>query len=295
MMPERKEYGEQTMEWLEQQLMSKRVKTTQPGIRMVLYGKPGVGKTVFGATLPDPLILAVEKGVLSIADRFKQLHVIGVDRYDELKMALAFLRKDAGKTYKSVVIDSLSEARRKHMDDLLELHQKTSPTLDLYLANTTELRRLIRDYCDLTINVLFICSSKAETDDETGARHTGLGLTRQLAGEMPGYVDVLGYMGVKVTRDAEKATTVERFILTEPTDRIDAKDRSGKLPRIVQPVTFETIQELIFPPKPAAERKPEAAEQAPPPKPAAERKPEAAEQAPPPKPAAGGKDLGLSK
>jgi len=250
-MPDRKEYSEQSMEWLEKELMSKRVTTIRPGIRMVLYGKPGVGKTVFGATLPRPLILAVEKGWLSIAERFKDMPVIGIDQYDELKMALAFLRRDAGKTYDSVVIDSLSEARRKHMDDLLELNQKAAPTLDMYLANTTELRRLVREYCDLTINVLFICNSKTEKNEETGAMHTGLGLTRALAGEMPGYVDVLGYMGVKVVRDAEKHTTIERFILTEPTDRIDAKDRSGKLPRIIQPVIFAKIETAIFPSAPA--------------------------------------------
>jgi len=248
-MTERGEYSEQTMEWLGKELLAKRITETRPGIRMVLYGKPGVGKTVFGATAPAPLILAVEKGVLSIAKHFKQLTVIAIDRYDELKLALAFLRRDAGKTYKSVVIDSLSEARRKHMDDLLEQHQKTAPSLDLYLANTTELRRLVRDYCDLSINVLFICSIKTEKDDESGGRYISVGLTPQLAGEMPGYVDLVGYMGVKVMRDAEKKTTVERFILTEPTDRIDAKDRSGKLPRIVQPVTFGVIQDAIFPAK----------------------------------------------
>lgn len=251
------DFTEQSMEWLAKKLSEKRVTTTAPGIRMALYGKPGVGKTVFGATLPKPIILAAEKGVLSIADKFKQLTVIDVTKYDDIRLALAYLQQDRGKTFASVVIDSLSEAQRKHMDDLLRVSEKSAPTLDLWMHNINEVRTMIRAFCDLPINVLLICSRREERDDETGGFHYTVGLSGKLAQEMPGYVDILGYMYTKTVGDE-----LGRFILTEPTEKFDAKDRSGRLPRTIEDPDFGKIQQIVHT-GPKREAKPKAATPAP--------------------------------
>src|SRR5660397_278628 len=59
--------------------------------KVVVYGPPGAGKTTFGATFPDALILSAESGLLSIRD--KDIDTWTIDKWEDLEEAFGFLRR----------------------------------------------------------------------------------------------------------------------------------------------------------------------------------------------------------
>ena len=66
----------------------------------------------------------------------------------------------------------------------------------------------------------------------------------KLADEAAGFLDIVLYMYTAlVTKDDE--STIERRVLSAGTDDIVAKDRSDKLPDVLQDPTFEKIVTLI--------------------------------------------------
>jgi hypothetical protein len=266
--PSRRKYVEASEKFLEEALLGKRITTVEPTITMALYGRAGVGKTVFGSTLPEPLILAAEPGALSIREKMKDITVIDVKTYDDVLLALEFCRKDTKHRFKSVVIDSISELQRKYMDYLMDTHQKSAMSLDMYGECTNEMRRLVREFVELNMHVLIICGVRDDKDEEQGAVVHKCGMVGRMADELPHYVDVVGYMAVRAPGPKDEDQTVKRFIVVQPMPKYDGKDRSGKLDRIMRP-HFDHFVEKIFggeeqaPEKPAPEKEAPAEGQAP--------------------------------
>lgn len=256
--PTRRKYVEATEKFLTEALFKKRVTEIAPVIKMALYGRSGVGKTVFGSTLPNPLILAAESGTASIRDRMEDVTVINVTSYDDILLALEFLRKDSEHRFKSVVIDSISELQRKHMDLLLDRENTAHMSLDMYGECTNEMRRIVREFCDLDIHVLFICGVRDDKDEEVGAVVHKCGMVGRMADELPHYVDVVGHMAVRAPGPKDEDQTVKRFIVVQPLPKYDAKDRFGKLDRYMRP-DFKHFVDCIFgeEEKAAAEAAPE--------------------------------------
>ena len=80
----------------------------QSGIKMLVYGAAGVGKTRLIPTLPSPVILSAEGGLLSISDQ--NIPFIEVKDMETLREAYAWLTdSEEAKQFESVAIDSISE------------------------------------------------------------------------------------------------------------------------------------------------------------------------------------------
>ena len=78
------------------------------GVKVLVYGQAGAGKTSLIKTLPAPLVLSAEGGLLSIADADVQF--IEVSSMDTLKEAYQWvLNSDDAKHFQSVALDSISE------------------------------------------------------------------------------------------------------------------------------------------------------------------------------------------
>ena len=78
------------------------------GVKLLVYGQAGAGKTSLLKTLPKPIVLSAEGGLLSIQDA--DLPYIEIATMDELREAYEWLTTtDEAKIYESVGIDSISE------------------------------------------------------------------------------------------------------------------------------------------------------------------------------------------
>jgi nucleoside-triphosphatase THEP1 len=233
---------------LEKELMGREMKTMQQRLKMLVYGRAGVGKTCFGATFPKPLILLAEPKLLPdiFRDAVKknQGKVIKVASYDDILLAVEFLRRDRGQSYQSVVLDSMTEMQKKHMDGILLRENKTIPEIGHWGENTNETRRVVREIAELPLHVLFVCSIREDKDEETGGMHAMPGLTGRMAGEISYYVDILGLMRVKRPAPNDPDQSVKRFITTQPGAKFDAKDGTGKMEVFMAPY-FQLFYELM--------------------------------------------------
>ena len=81
------------------------------GIKLVLYGASGSGKTRLGASAPNPIFISAEKGLLSLAS--VDIPYIEVSSMKTLNEAYQHVVKSE---YNTIVIDSLSEVTQVVLD-----------------------------------------------------------------------------------------------------------------------------------------------------------------------------------
>ena len=72
----------------------------------VVYGPHGVGKTTFGCQFPDPLVVDIENGCADL-DVDRTPHITS---YQDLIDAFKWFYAEGGKSYKTLVIDSIDHA-----------------------------------------------------------------------------------------------------------------------------------------------------------------------------------------
>ena len=76
--------------------------------KFLVYGAAGAGKTYLIRTLPNPILLSAESGLLSIKDT--RLPYLLIDTPQALNEAYVWLtQSEEAKNYQSIAIDSLSE------------------------------------------------------------------------------------------------------------------------------------------------------------------------------------------
>lgn len=78
------------------------------GIKVLVHGQPGIGKTCLCASLPKPIIISVESGLLSLSEL--DLPAVEIKDVNDLGEVLGWLEgsKEAD-AYESVCLDSISE------------------------------------------------------------------------------------------------------------------------------------------------------------------------------------------
>ena len=186
------------------------------GIKAVVYGFSGVGKTVLCATAPKPIILSAEKGLLSLSGL--DTPFIEIKSIQDIGNAFDYLKKDD--VYETICIDSLSEVAETV---LIEFKKENKDGRQAYMQLASSVTSLIRNFRDLpNKNVVFVSKAKKETDEETGASSIEPYAPGQVIKfNIPYMTDEVFYM------DVDKKGN--RIIQTQANRRFVAKDRSGKL------------------------------------------------------------------
>lgn len=208
------------------------------GIKMLVYGGAGVGKTTLIKTCPGkPLILSAEAGLLSLAG--EDIDVLEIKTLDTLNEAYVYLR-DGEHTYEWICLDSISEIAE------VVLHNEMSKTKDprkAYGELGTKVGQLLRSFRDLPgLNVYFSATQRYIKDDAAGTLSYGPGMPGQaLTQSIPYIFDEV--FCLRAERNEEGALT--RVLQTQPDARYTAKDRSGKLEMFEAP-NLTTIHNAIL-------------------------------------------------
>jgi hypothetical protein len=249
-----------------------------------IFGEYGSGKTFLAASADDVpemknvLFIDVESGDLTLQSR-PQLDVIQINTYSQLAKIYEFLKlhcqaRDEGDIaklrqldqtvcdedrdppqYRCVVIDSLSEVFRVCMYQLLGIKlgkqaldvEPDQPGYENWSKVTEMIRLLVRSFRDLNMHVIFVCSEKVS--DEKGKKAAiGLNLPKALAAEVPGFLDVVGYLMVNTTGTEKGQMTTERRLCLSPGQAFLAKNRftGFKDPYISEPSMAKVIQLIKF-------------------------------------------------
>jgi hypothetical protein len=189
---------------------------TTNGIKMVVFGYSGVGKTFLSTTLNNTIIISAERGLLSLADH--DLPYIQVDNVKDIGNAYDFLK--GNDDYDTIYIDSLSEITETVVH---EFRKSVKDGRQAYMKLAERMLPMIRRFRDLDgKNVVFTAKAKRIENEYTGITTIEPMLPGQVVPlNLPYLVDELLYM--EVDRKGK------RIIHCQPSFGVLAKDRSGKL------------------------------------------------------------------
>lgn len=188
------------------------------GVKCIVYGPPGVGKTRLCATAPDVVIISAEQGLLSITDL--SVPYIEIKTLDDLNEAYNLLKKDNGQTYKTIALDSLSEIAEVLIAQELPKHKDGRQA---YAALAQAMIPMLKRFRDLkNVNTIFTAKRIEIKDEDSGTVSTEMLLPGNVMGsQVPYLVDELFYMDID-----RKGIP---WLQTKPSRRIFCKDRSGAL------------------------------------------------------------------
>jgi len=215
-----------------------------PPLNVLIYGDAGVGKTYLLATAPAPvLVLDVEGGTLTLMG--KDVDIVKVESPDDIRCALKELKKN-GK-YKTVCFDSITETYKCFMDEVIKKNPNIAraysdqPSLSDYGRVSELMRRTIRSFRDLPVNLIMTALVQDLKDEKDGSITRLPSLPGKLAYEVSGYMDIVGYMFANEEKDTGET---KRSVLIQPRGTVIAKDRSGKLGNIVEPDVSKWIKTI---------------------------------------------------
>lgn len=192
------------------------------GVKILCYGQSGAGKTTLIPTLPSPIVLSAEGGLLSIKD--SNLPYITIATMDDLREAYAFLRdSEEAKSFQSVAIDSISEIA----EVVLNAEKKASKDPRAAYGNMQEqMSDLVRAFRDLPGRHVYMSAKLEKATDELGRVMYAPSMPGQKMGQaMPFFFDFV--FALRVERDTDG--NFMRAIMVESDGLWQAKQRGGKL------------------------------------------------------------------
>lgn len=229
---------------------------------ILIYGDSGTGKTTLAGSadeLPSMrpvLFIDIEGGTESLRHTYPEVDTVRVTTWKEMQEVYNALY-EGDHPYKTVVLDSLTEIQKFSMYGIMtDLIQKRPdldpdvPGMREWGKNLEQIRKMVRGFRDLDMHTIFTALSKSEKDTKTGITSMKPSLSGKMADEIAAFLDVVVYYYVKQIGDGTDAE-FKRLLLTQKTDSQVAKDRSGKLPMIVESPTMSEIHRLMTAPSEA--------------------------------------------
>lgn len=192
------------------------------GVKMLVYGQAGAGKTSLVTTLPEPVVLSAEGGLLSIAHH--DVPYITIKTLDDLYQAYDWLVKsDEAKQFKSVALDSISEVAEVVLDHELKANKDGRAA---YGELNTKMANLIRAFRDLPGKHVYMSAKLEKSQDEMGRMLYGPSMPgKSLTQQLPYFFDFV--FPLRVEKDADGNT--QRAIMTDSDGLWQAKSRGQGL------------------------------------------------------------------
>lgn len=234
-------------------------------MNILVYGKSGVGKTVFAATAQDHeemapvLFLSNESGLRSIAARgdIDAEDIKSTEHLEEIFWKI-INKEDGYADYKTVVIDSVTELQEMNLTEKVEdsirkntKYQNGKRTVDErfqedYGKSTVQLKRLFRMFRDANINVIMVALPKSTyplgATEHTNPTEVQPSLTNKLANSLMGFVDFVWYLDA--AEDKEGNTT--RHLLTRDYGPYRAKTRGMKFAEAIGQVVDNPTMDKLY-------------------------------------------------
>ena len=195
---------------------------TAQAVKLLVYGQAGAGKTSLIPTLPTPVILSAEGGLLSIADT--NLPFIEINSMIDLREAYLWLTSSAeAAEFESVALDSISEIAEVCLNTEKKVNKDPRAA---YGAMQEQMADIIRAFRDLPGKHVYMSAKLEKTQDEMGRVLYAPSMPGNKTGQsLPYFFDEV--LALRVEKDVEGNT--RRALMTDGDGLWLAKDRSGKL------------------------------------------------------------------
>ena len=192
------------------------------GVKFLVYGHAGAGKTSLIATMPDPIILSAEGGLLSIAGA--DLPFIEINSMESLQEAYRWLSESSeAHPFQSVALDSISEIAEVVLNTEKKL---TKDPRQAYGAMQEQMTDIIRSFRDLPGRHVYFSAKCEKSTDEQGRVMYAPSMPGNKVGQaLPYYFDAVFALRVEKGEDGQPV----RALMTQSAGLWQAKDRSGRL------------------------------------------------------------------
>lgn len=192
------------------------------GIKILVYGPAGSGKTVLCSTVENAVIISAEAGLMSL--RSFNIPVIEVSSAQDVTDALDFLTSNQeGLNFDWICIDSLSEIGEVILADE---KTKVSDPRQAYLKTQEQIGAIVRQFRDMPRNIYMTAKQERIKDEASGITLYGPSMPGQKLGQMiPYWFDEV--FALRVIENEKKE--LQRWLQTGPDIQYGAKDRSGSL------------------------------------------------------------------
>ena len=208
------------------------------GIKVMVYARSGIGKTMLCATAPGPIVLSAESGLLSLSRKniIRQfgadtpgitynLPVLKVETVADLTEYHKWFTSSAeAAQFETICIDSLTEIAEVILANAKPQVKDARQAYGEMLDKTMMTLRSFRDLSHK--NVYFSAKEEFVKNEVTGVRtYQPMMPGQKLGPASPYIVDEVFNLNIGRTTDG----TEYRYLLTQPNMQYDAKDRSGAL------------------------------------------------------------------
>lgn len=191
------------------------------GVKLLVYGHAGAGKTTLAASMPRPIIISAEGGLLSI--QHAALPYIEVSSMETLREAFDYVSGEHGAEFDSIVLDSISE-----IAEVVLIHEKAvnKDGRAAYGEMAVQMTSIIRAFRDLPGKHVLMTAKVEKSQDETGRILYSPSMPGNKVGQsLPYFFDEV--LALRVEKDAEGVA--QRALMCDSDGLWLAKDRSGKL------------------------------------------------------------------
>ena len=231
--------------------------STCNGVKVLVYGGAGMGKTMLCCTAPNPIILSAESGLLSLSKRNIERHfgigtdgisydipVVKISTTDDLTAVYNWLQTEQAVQFETICLDSLSEIGEVVLANLMKqtVNGKKMDGRQAYGALIVQLNELIRKFRDFPGKNVYMTAKMEKVKDEvSGIVKSGPSLPgAKLGQQVPYFYDEVFHIGVGKTADGK----AYRFLQTQPDIQFDAKDRSGALDEVEFPHLWNIFSKI---------------------------------------------------
>lgn len=224
------------------------------GVKMSIYGRSGMGKTMISCTGINPLIISAERGLLSLKKENIErvwgkntpginynMPVIEIESIDDLIAAEVYCRTDPNaQQFQTIIVDSVSEIAEKVLANAKKTAKDPRQAYGVMLEQMLEVIKSFRDLEGKHVVLLF--KEERAKDEGTGLTLAGPSVPGQKLGPASPYLtDEVFQLFVGKNPDQ----TTYRGLRTQPDFSADAKDRSGALDEIEFPHIGHIINKIL--------------------------------------------------
>jgi len=224
------------------------------GVKVLVYGDSGMGKTVLAGTMPAPVLISAESGLLSLKKNNMErifglnapsitynMPVILVRNVDDLGEAYKWcLTAAEARQFQSVGLDSLTEIAEVVLNNA---KRQVKDPRQAYGELIEKMETLIRAFRDLPGKHVYMAAKMEPMKDElTGIVRFGPSMPgAKLGPKLPYFFDEV--FRVAVNKDAQGNSY--RFLQTQPDLQFVAKDRSGALATMEPPHLSHVFSKIL--------------------------------------------------
>lgn len=226
-------------------------------LKMLIYGPSGAGKTSLYDGIKNALILDVEEGtsVLRRTDEMRKngTRIFPLKSWDQLQDIFTLMYQGELQ-FTNIVLDSITDMTELCKDHVLETQHRRrvseeTPSQQDYNVISERMRKMLRNFRALDANIIYIARERHNKDEETGAEYVRPDVPGKLQNDLPGAMDITGYMFAN-----QEGLRKIGFNLT---GKWLAKDRTHRLPNVLEDPSWNKLEEC-FPEFVTLNKQPEA-------------------------------------